>query len=359
MNILITILLLFSILGFLDKMFSLNLGLEESIDKGFSSMGSLAISIIGIYTIAITFINNNSEIIEKLNQYFFFDISMVIGSILAPDIGGYPIINQISQNEGITILAGVLLSSTLGCTLSFQLPIFLSYLETKEIDLLMKGFVIGIMTLPFGLIMAYPFLNISFICFIKNIIPVLLLCLLIVIMLNQFPNKTINILKKIAEFIQFISYLFFFIVIVGIYIPTIQYVDIQLLEESLLMVLKMVIIVSGSMVLSKLILKYFSHSIQKIANLLSVNQETVIGFILNCASSLAMLPLYSKMDKKGKLMNAAFSVSGAYVFGAQLAFIASIHNSSVTLFVIIKIISGLLAVFVADKFYRKWEEKHD
>ena len=41
------------------------------------------------------------------------------------------------------------------------------------------------------------------------------------------------------------------------------------------------------------------------------------------------------MNKKGKLMNAAFSVSGAYVFGGQLGFIAGVCNDSVTVYVLI------------------------
>ena len=31
-----------------------------------------------------------------------------------------------------------------------------------------------------------------------------------------------------------------------------------------------------------------------------------------------MLPLFSKMDKRGKVLNAAFSVAGAYVVGGQM-----------------------------------------
>ena len=110
------------------------------------------------------------------------------------------------------------------------------------------------------------------------------------------------------------------------------------------MVLKMVIIVCGSMVLSELVLKFGSQYIQKIADFLQVNKESVIGLILNCASSLAMLPLYSKMDRKGKLLNAAFSVSGAYVFGGQLGFIAGVSAKSVTVYVIVKLMCGLLSI---------------
>ena len=153
--------------------------------------------------------------------------------------------------------------------------------------------------------------------------------------------------------IKALSYIFFLIVILGLYFPQLQYVELSLVEESLLMVLKMIIIVCGSMVLSEIILKYGSKYIQKIANILDVNKESIIGFILNCASSLAMLPLYSKMNTKGKLMNAAFSVSGAYVFGGQLGFISSVSNESVTVYVLIKLICGLLSVVIIQIMYKR------
>ena len=48
--------------------------------------------------------------------------------------------------------------------------------------------------------------------------------------------------------------------------------------------------------------------------------------IMNFATSLAILPLISKMDKKGRMLNAAFSVSGAYMLGGQLGFVSSVSE---------------------------------
>lgn len=359
MNILIAILLVFALVGFVDKMFHLKWGLEDIFDNGFTTMGSLAISVIGIYCIGITFVSKNINMLSRLNDYMFFDSSVIIGSLLAPDIGGYPIVSQISHHSGITILAGILLTSTLGCTISFQLPVFLSFLDKKEISNLMKGFIIGIITLPIGLLVSYPFLNINIKIFILNLLPIIVICLILSFMILKIPSITVKILSILANGIKALSYILFLIVIIGLYIPELQYVQLSLVQESVLMVLKIVIIVSGSMVLSELILKYCSKYIDIIAKKLSVNKESIVGFVLNCASSLAMLPLYSKMNKKGKLMNAAFSVSGAYVFGGQLGFIASVSNESVTVYVLTKLLCGILAVLLINIIYKNEEEEYD
>ena len=67
------------------------------------------------------------------------------------------------------------------------------------------------------------------------------------------------------------------------------------------------------------------------------------GFIDGVYSSL-----FSKMNKKGKILNAAFSLSGAFVFGGQLGFIASVNPASVTWFVVVKLLAGILGLVIAN-----------
>ena len=307
----------------------------------------------------MTFVQNHIDFISQLNDILFFDSSVLIGSLLAPDMGGYPIVSQMTSNVGMIVFSGVLLSSTLGCTISFQLPIFLSFLEEKEIDTLMKGFIIGIITIPVGMLFSYPFLDMELSVFLINLLPIFIICIIAAVLIITLPKYTVKILSIFANVIKALSYFLFLLVILGLYIPSLQYAPLSLVQESTLMVLKMIVVICGSMVLSEIILKYGSKYIQYIADKLSVNKESVIGFILNCATSLAMLPLYSKMNKKGKLMNAAFSVSGAYVFGGQLGFIAGVSNDSVTVYVLIKLLCGILAVLLINIIYKDVEEEYD
>ena len=61
-----------------------------------------------------------------------------------------------------------------------------------------------------------------------------------------------------------------------------------------------------------------------------------------------MLPLFSQMDRRGKVVNAAFSVSGAYVFGGQMAFVSEMTNSTgLTAYLVSKLISGFAAILIA------------
>ena len=82
-----------------------------------------------------------------------------------------------------------------------------------------------------------------------------------------------------------------------------------------------------------------------------VNSASVMGLLLSLGTSIAMIPLFSQMDRKGKMMNAAFSVRGG-----QLGFISSVvDGNGVIIYMISKIIAGLLAIVFVLIFYR--EEK--
>ena len=61
-----------------------------------------------------------------------------------------------------------------------------------------------------------------------------------------------------------------------------------------------------------------------------------------------MLPLFDRMDRRGKAINGAFSVSGAFVLGGQMAFLASLEPSHVIGAYMLSILAGgLCAILVA------------
>ena len=62
------------------------------------------------------------------------------------------------------------------------------------------------------------------------------------------------------------------------------------------------------------------------ASRLGVNEYAVLGLLTSLVSSVSMLPLYPRMDARGRMINAAFTVSGAFVLGGQMAFAAGVAD---------------------------------
>ena len=68
MNIFVAIMLCFSAWGLLDKILGGKLGLMEEFDEGLTTMGSLAVSTVGFYSIGITFVQNHADAIAAAVQ---------------------------------------------------------------------------------------------------------------------------------------------------------------------------------------------------------------------------------------------------------------------------------------------------
>ena len=140
MNFFILIMLILCLIGLIDKILNNKLGLVAAFDKGMDSMGGIAMSMIGFYCIAITLIQNNVDVITKISADSSLDPSIVVGSILAPDMGGFSIVSGLG-NSTFLIFSGVILTATLGQTISFQLPIFLASLKKEDLNRIFnKGF---------------------------------------------------------------------------------------------------------------------------------------------------------------------------------------------------------------------------
>lgn len=351
MNFFIMIMLIGCLLGLFDKILNNRWGFVEAFDKGINSMGSIAMSMIGFYCIAITLIQNNVSIITNISKNSLLDPSIIIGSILAPDMGGFSIVSGL-HNSSFLIFSGIILSSTLGQTISFQLPIFLASLKKDDLSTFINGLVYGILSLPLILVVVALFLNIPNL-FI-NLLPILLLCLILVVALYVSYKKTIFVLTLFGYIIRVLSILLFAMVILQLFFTNLTFTEDSLIAEAMIIVLRMCIIVCGSMVLSNIIIKRFSKLIFVVGQKLGINSTSVVGLLLSLGTSIAMVPLYNQMDRKGKMMNAAFSVAGAYVFGGQLGFVSGVvGNQGVLIYILSKLLAGIIAVVLVSCFYRK------
>lgn len=350
MNGFIVLLLLFALLGAVDKILGGRWGLGESFDEGLSRMGSLCLSMMGIYCIGIMAIRSSASFWQEAQQWLPFDPSLLIGAVLAPDMGGYAIAKEIAANPELAVFSGVLVSSTLGGALSFLIPIFLGSLPSREIPTVMEGLVRGVIVLPLALCVGVALLGLPLGESLRCLWPICLLCLLLFLCLRFLPRGTTRALSAFGEAIRVLSVVLFCIAVAAVFFPQWGLVDGSLIYEILEIVFRIAVAVSGSSVLSALILRRAKKPMAFLAGKLGVNEYAVVGLALSLASSVAMLPLFEKMDRRGKLMNAAFSVSAAFVMGGQLVFIASVETPHVTtIYMLTKIIGGIAALIFTYK----------
>ena len=343
MNIFIAIMLVFAAAGLLDEILGGKLGLMPNFEKGLATMGGLAMSTVGFYAIGVTYVQTHAEAIAEAAKHMPFDPALIPSCLLALGMA-----QKLAATPALAAFTGAMVAGSLGMTVGYQLPVFLAAVRKDEIGELMRGFIFGLIAIPSGLAVGGLMLGLPVRQLFFNMIPVLVLCMVLIAAFVLVPALTMKIMIFLGNAIRIFSFLLFGVAVFGIFMPKYAVVEDALIEEMLFMVLRMVIAACGGLVLSQVALKRLQKPIQRIGAILGINEEAVVGLFLSFIQSLAMLPLFSKMDKRGKVLNAAFSVAGAYVVGGQMTFVASlIPGNWVTAYMISKVLSGGLAVALA------------
>lgn len=355
MNVFTYLLIAFAVIAFIDKGAGLKLGFGDSVDTGMATMGPTTIAVLGASSVGITFINAHADSVKMLADVLPFDPSMLMGAVLCPEMGAFALSSQMTDDKSLIIFNGAVLGGLLGQVISFQFPVFMATLDRKNHGIVIRGFIVGLLMIPVGLIFAALMLRLDIRCFAVEFIPVVCVCILLGLGMIRYQNRTVKIVGGFAKFIQVIIYLLLIIAVIGVFVPAMEYADEELVRDAMMVILQCTMIICGALALSALLIRLFRRQLNSIAGKIGVNEVSVIAFVLNCMNSLAILPLYNKMDEKGKLMNAAFSVSGAYALGGQMGFVASVVDDSFNLVVFIaaKLLCGVASLIVACKLYPK------
>ena len=69
--------------------------------------------------------------------------------------------------------------------------------------------------------------------------------------------------------------------------------------------------------------------------------------VATLANNIPMFQMMGEMDRRGKVVNVAFAVSAAFVFGDHLGFTAGFDSTMIFPMIVGKLVGGVTAVAVA------------
>ena len=95
----------------------------------------------------------------------------------------------------------------------------------------------------------------------------------------------------------------------------------------------------------------------KLGHVLGMNDVSAAGMVATLANNIPMFQMMHDMDRRGKVLNVAFAVSAAFVFGDHLGFTAGFDATMIFPMIVGKLISGITAVAVAMLITRKYKEE--
>ncbi len=347
MNILTYIILIFSLLGALDRIFNNRFGLGKEFEKGFILFGTMALSMIGMITIAPFIADILKPLFDFVSNILHIDSSIIPASLFANDMGGASLAVEVADNELIGLFNALVVSSMMGCTISFTIPVALGMVDKKQHKELLLGLLCGITTIPVGCLVAGLICKIPFISVVIDLIPLVLFSAIIVFGLVRFPDICVKIFSGFGYFIKVI-------ITIGLALGIIRFLSgfevikgLETIEEGARICLNASIVMTGAFPLMFVVSKALSKPIKKLSGRIGINEISAVGFISSLATSMTTFGMMDEMDKKGVMMNSAFAVSAAFTFAGHLAFTMAFDSSFIVPVIAGKLVSGVLAVILS------------
>lgn len=357
MTVLMFIFAVFAVVGAVDRIIGNKFGIGQEFEKGIMATGSLALSMVGMICIAPAFTKILIPVITPVAKLFHFDPSVIIGSVLANDLGGASLAESLASDPLMGGFNGLVVASMLGATISFTIPVALRSIKKELHKEVLLGILCGIGTIPVGCIVSGLILGIGFVQLMLNLAPVIVIAIITCLGIAKAPDLSVKIFKILGHLIVCL-------VTVGLAGGIFESLTGKVLIPGMTNILEgfeivanIGIILAGVFPLIFVISKVLGKVFRKLGNVLKINDVSVMGFISSLANSIPTFEMAEKMDKKGIIMNMAFAVSGSFVFGDHLAFTMAFDKSFVGAMIAGKLISAITAAVVAAFIYKLNYEK--
>ena len=346
-EILLLIMALFAIVGGLDRILGNRFGLGKEFEEGIAAMGSLALAMLGIICLAPVLAGLLRPVVVPVFRLLGADPAMFAGSILACDMGGGALAMELSENPQEALFGGVLCGSMLGATVVFTIPVAMGILKEGDRPFLAKGILAGVVTIPVGLLAGGLVAGLPILRILENLVPIVLIAGLIALGLWRAENAMIRGFgifgKGIIGLITIGLAAGIFEGITGIgLIP-----GLAPIEEGFLTVGAIAIVLAGAFPLVAVLTKVLRKPLLKLGITLGINETAAAGLLASLANSIATFSLVKDMDERGKVVNIAFAVSAAFVFGDHMGFTAGFAPQMLPAMIVSKLVGGVSAVIVA------------
>ena len=352
-EIIIYIMVLFMLIGAVDKCIGGKLGLSEKFEEGIMAMGALALSMAGIMVIAPLLADVLKPIVVPLYGLVGADPSIFATTFIANDMGGAPLALSLAQDPAVGNFAAFVLGSMMGPTIVFTIPVALGIIEKDDRPFLARGILYGLVTVPIGCLLGGFFVpGLPFGTLIVNLIPIIIVSALIFVGLLLAPNAMIKGFEVFGQIIVILATL-------GLAFGAAQLLTgnewlislypkgAETLKEAFEVVGTIAVTFAGAFGLVAVFTKVANKPLSAIGKSLGMNEVGAAGLVASLANNIAMFQMMKDMDKRGKIINVAFAVSASFVIGDHLGFTAGQKPEMIVPMMIGKFVGGITAVLLA------------
>ena len=352
-EILIAVMAVFAVLGALDRIIGNRFGLGKEFENGILAMGSLALAMVGIICFAPVLANVLKPVIVPVYTFLGADPAMFAGTILACDMGGGSLAMELTADTQAALLGGVIPGSMLGATIVFTIPFAISVTKPEDHSSIARGILCGIVTVPVGVLVGGLVAGFPVLMVLRNLIPIAIFAALVALglwkaekwMIKGFVwfGRGIVALITVGLTAAIVQELTGFVIIPGL----------APLSEGFQTVGAIAIVLAGAFPLVFVVTKLLKKPLSAFGRILGINETAAGGLVATLANSIATFGMVGDMDRRGKVVNIAFAVSAAFVFGDHLGYTAGFAPEALTGMILGKLAGGIAAVAVALLLTRK------
>lgn len=337
----------FALLGALDRIFGNHFGLGREFEEGILAMGSLALAMVGIVCLAPVLADILKPVVVPVYGFLGADPAMFAGTILACDMGGGPLASAMTDNPQAALLGGILTGSMLGATIVFTIPVAMGILKEEDRPAMAKGILCGIVTIPLGVLAGGLAAGFPPVMVLQNLIPIILIAIFIALGLWRAENAMVKGFAAFGKFVIALVTAGLAAAIVEALTGFVLIPGMAPISDGFETVGDIAIILAGAFPLVYLITKLLRRPLMAVGKLLGINDAAAAGLIASLANSIAAFGMVKDMNPRGKVVNIAFAVSAAFVFGDHLGFTAGFAPEMLGPMIIGKLVGGISAICVA------------
>lgn len=347
MNSIKIVILLFSCLGAADYLLGNRLGIGKEFEKAFSLFAPMVLSMLGMIVVAPAIGRLLTPVFSTISLLLEIDPSIIPASLFANDMGGTQLAQAVCITEEIGNFNAFVVSSMMGCVISFTLPFSLGLVPKCKQGDLFFGFLCGIVTIPVGCLVAGLICKLPFVSLLINLIPLIVLSLILVsalVLAPQFCIKAFRIFgtgMKVLALVGLMLSLFTFLT--GIPVS----LHLETFENAAFICANACVTLSGALPFMLIVSRLLTKPLNWLGAKLGINGVSALAFLGSTVTNASTFGIMDRMDSKGVILNAAFAVSASFAFGSHLAFTMAFDGNYIVPMIVGKLISGISAVVLA------------
>jgi ethanolamine transporter len=366
-------------------------GLGREFLEGLHAIGHIFVPVAGIMA-SIPYL---SRLVQSLIGPVFSaigaDPAIAATSVIAVDMGGYQLADRLAQTRASWIMA-MLTGYMAGATIVFSVPVGLSLLDKRDHKYMALGVMSGLLSIPVGVLVASLLLlllqpavrptvstsgpasvalELAPATVLLNLAPLAAFVTVLALGLRRFPDAMIRGFMAFGRAMTVLITLVLAASIIEYFTrdpdsgkglfsrlfggwgfdPVIADADqieakvkagLEVRAEDIVRALEVAgyigLMLSGAFPMVYLIKKYLARPMEAAGRKLGLSAVGAAGLVASAANILAMFRLVRDMPAKDKVLNIAFAVCAAFLFGDHLAFTANFQPN-----LLLPVMAGKLA----------------